>query len=130
MDQFGLNMNFLGIKQVLVIIFTLKINEVVRDLKNLPEDIRDTCHIHNNQQREQDLEKFHMPERRHERSPIPPRPEPCTLEHAIRKSQFPVEVRTPANITKSDRTTNTDVWLEDYCLAYRLARIKDDHLVI
>jgi hypothetical protein len=26
MDQFGLNMNFLGIKQVLVIIFTLKID--------------------------------------------------------------------------------------------------------
>ena len=26
MDQFGLNMNFLGIKQVIVIIFTLKIN--------------------------------------------------------------------------------------------------------
>jgi hypothetical protein len=26
MDQFGLNMNFLGIKQVLVIIFVLKIN--------------------------------------------------------------------------------------------------------
>jgi hypothetical protein len=26
MDQFGLNMNFLGIKQVLVIIFTLEIN--------------------------------------------------------------------------------------------------------
>jgi hypothetical protein len=26
MDQFGLHMNFLGIKQVLVIIFTLKIN--------------------------------------------------------------------------------------------------------
>jgi hypothetical protein len=25
MDQFGLNMNFLGIKQVLMIIFTLKI---------------------------------------------------------------------------------------------------------
>jgi hypothetical protein len=26
MDQFGLNMNFLEIKQVLVVIFTLKIN--------------------------------------------------------------------------------------------------------
>jgi hypothetical protein len=26
MDQFGLNMKFLGIKQVIVIIFTLKIN--------------------------------------------------------------------------------------------------------
>ena len=35
MDQFGLNMNFLGIKQVLAIIFTLKINFYIH-LINFP----------------------------------------------------------------------------------------------
>jgi hypothetical protein len=35
MDQFGLNMNFLGIKQVLAIIFTLKINLYIH-LVNFP----------------------------------------------------------------------------------------------
>jgi hypothetical protein len=41
-----------------------------------------------------------------------------------------MKVCAPANITKYDRTTNLGVWLEDYHLACRMVRIKDDHLII
>jgi hypothetical protein len=41
-----------------------------------------------------------------------------------------MKVCAPANITKYDGTTNLGVWLEDYHLAYRMVRIKDDHLII
>jgi hypothetical protein len=42
MDQFGLNMNFLGIKQVLVIIFTLKSISIFNSLISLFSGLRRT----------------------------------------------------------------------------------------
>lgn len=36
----------------------------------------------------------------------------------------------PANISKYDGSTIPNVWLEDYRLACRMARINDDYLII
>jgi hypothetical protein len=44
MDQFGLNMNFLGIKQVLVIIFTLKSISIFNSLISLVSRLRAIIH--------------------------------------------------------------------------------------
>jgi hypothetical protein len=39
-------------------------------------------------------------------------------------------VRAPANITEYDGTSNYGIWLEDYRLAFCMAGVKDDHLII
>jgi hypothetical protein len=41
-----------------------------------------------------------------------------------------MKVRAPINIFMYDRSSNPDVWLEDYCLACRMVKIKDDHPII
>lgn len=46
------------------------------------------------------------------------------------KAQFRVKVRAPTNISKYDEFSNLGIWLEDYCLKFRMAKIKDDHLII
>jgi hypothetical protein len=66
----------------------------------------------------------------HERSPIQPGLGPRAFRHAIQKVQFPVKVRSPANISMYGRSSNLGVWLEDYGLACWTAGIKDDHLII
>lgn len=81
--------------------------------------------------RRQEQEEVEQPrERRHERSPSPPRSGPHTFGRVIRKAQFPVKVRAPTNISKYDGFLNPSVWLQDYRLACRMVEIKDDHLNI